>query len=108
MDLRCEVPLPFTTAALGGEIRVPTLTSAVSLKIPPGTQSGASFRLRGHGMPGLQSSARGDLFTRVEVEVPTRLNSEQREALTQFAALCGEENTPIHKSFYDRLKDFFT
>lgn len=107
MDLRCEVPLPFTTAALGGEIRVPTLQGAVNLKIPAGTQSGAVFRVRGHGMPGLHSSARGDILTHVQVEVPTRLNHEQRDALLKFSELCGEDNSPIHKSFYERLKDLF-
>jgi molecular chaperone DnaJ len=107
-DLHCEVPIPFTTATLGGEIRVPTLTGGANLKIPPGTQSGSLFRLKGQGMPALQSTARGDLLTRVQVEVPTKLNSEQREALEKFAALCGEENTPIHRSFYDRLKNFFS
>jgi molecular chaperone DnaJ len=108
MDLRSEVPLPFTTAALGGEVRVPTLEGTVALKIPPGTQGGAIFRIRGKGMPALQSSARGDILTRVQVEVPTRLNHEQREALQNFAELCGDDNSPIHKSFYDRLKDLFS
>jgi len=108
MDLRCEVPLPFTIAALGGEIRVPTLQGAVNLKIPAGTQSGAVFRVRGQGMPALQSSARGDILTHVQVEVPTRLNHEQREALQKFSELCGEDNSPIHKGFYERLKDLFS
>jgi molecular chaperone DnaJ len=107
MDLRCEVPLPFTTAALGGEIRVPTLEGAVNLKIPAGTQSGAVFRVRGQGMPGLHSSARGDILTHVQVEVPSRLNHEQREALEKFSELCGDDNSPIHKGFYERLKDLF-
>jgi len=108
MDLRSEVPLPFTTAALGGEIRVPTLEGAVNLKIPAGTQSGAVFRVRGHGMPGLRSASRGDILTHVQVEVPTRLNHEQREALVRFSELCGEDNSPIHKGFYERLKDLFS
>ena len=108
MDLRCEIPLPFTTAALGGEIRVPTLGGAVNLKIPAGTQSGAVFRVRGHGMPALHSAARGDILTHVQVEVPTRLNHEQREALARFSELCGEDNSPIHKGFYERLKDLFS
>lgn len=108
MDLHCEVPLPFTTAALGGEIRVPTLDGAVSLKIPAGTQGGTVFRIRSQGMPALQSAARGDLLTRVQVEVPTRLDHEQRAALEQFSELCGADNSPIHKSFYERLKDLFT
>jgi molecular chaperone DnaJ len=107
MDLACEVPIPFTTAALGGEIRVPTLDGAVSLKIPAGTQSGSTFRIRGLGMPALQGLAKGDILTYVQVEVPTRLDSGQREALERFAELCGEENNPIHTSFYDRIKSFF-
>jgi molecular chaperone DnaJ len=107
MDLNCEVPIPFTTAALGGEIRVPTLDGAVSLKIPAGTQGGSTFRIRGLGMPALQGTAKGDILTYVQVEVPTRLDSEQREVLQKFAELCGEENNPIYKSFYDRVKSFF-
>jgi molecular chaperone DnaJ len=107
MDLACEVPIPFTTAALGGEIRVPTLDGAVNLKIPAGTQSGSTFRIRGLGMPALQGLAKGDILTYVQVEVPTRLDSGQRDALERFAELCGEENNPIHKSFYDRIKSFF-
>ena len=108
MDLNCEVPIPFTTAALGGEIRVPTLDGAVSLKIPPGTQSGSTFRIRGLGMPALQGPGKGDILTYVQVEVPTRLNHEQREVLQKFAELCGDENNPINKSFYDRVKSFFS
>lgn len=108
MDLNCEVPIPFTTAALGGEIRVPTLNGAVSLKIPAGTQSGSTFRIRSLGMPALQGLAKGDILTYVQVEVPTRLDPEQREVLHKFAELCGEENNPIHKSFYDRVKSFFS
>ncbi|MBU6181267.1 MAG: molecular chaperone DnaJ [Verrucomicrobia bacterium] len=108
IDLACEVPIPFSTAALGGEIKVPTLDGSVSLKIPPGTQSGAVFRIRGFGLPALQGIGKGDILTQVQVEVPTRLNSEQRAALQAFAELCGEENNPINKSFYDRVKSFFT
>ncbi|HRJ74139.1 MAG TPA: DnaJ C-terminal domain-containing protein, partial [Terrimicrobiaceae bacterium] len=98
----------FSVAALGGEVRVPTLTGAVNLKIPPGTQGESVFRIRSQGMPGLQSSSRGDILARVQVEVPTRLNHEQRKALEHFAQLCGEENTPLHKSFTDRLRDLFS
>jgi len=108
MDLHCDVPIPFTTAALGGEIRVPTLKGAVNLKIPAGTQSNAVFRIRHQGMPSLQGGGHGDLFTRVQVEVPTKLNSEQRAKLEEFAELCGDDNTPLHRSFYEKLKDFFT
>ena len=77
------------------------------LKIPAGTQSGAAFKLRGKGMPSLHSNGRGDLVVRVAVEVPTRLNAEQRKKLEEFAALMGEENTPLHKSFFEKAKEFF-
>jgi molecular chaperone DnaJ len=108
MDLHCAMPIPFSTAALGGEVRVPTLAGAVNLKIPPGTQGESAFRIRGQGMPALQSHSRGDIIARVQVEVPTRLNADQRKALETFAELCGEENTPLHKSFSERLKDLFS
>lgn len=107
-DLHCEVPLSFTTAALGGEINVPTLNGLTPVKIAAGTQSGASVRVRGQGMPVLQSSSRGDLWITVNVEVPSQLNPEQRKKLEEFAELCGEHNTPLHKSFTERLKAFFT
>jgi molecular chaperone DnaJ len=108
MDLHCDMPIPFSIAALGGEVRVPTLTGAVNLKIPFGTQSDSVFRVRSHGLPALHGSSRGDILVRVQVEVPTRLNSEQRKALEHFAQLCGEDNTPLHKSFTERLRDLFT
>lgn len=108
MDLHCEIPLPFSVAALGGEIHAPTLNGSANLKIPAGTQGGSTFRIRGKGMPALQSASRGDILATVQVEVPSRLNAEQRKALEHFAELCGEENTPLHKSFTDRLKDLFT
>ena len=108
MDLHCEMPIPFSIAALGGEVRVPTLTGAVNLKIPSGTQSGSVFRVRGQGMPALQAPAAAISLARVQVEVPTRLNAEQRKALEHFAQLCGEENTPLQKSFTERLRDLFS
>ncbi len=107
-DLHCDVPVPFTTAALGGEIHVPTLKGAINLKIPAGTQGGSTFRVRNQGMPHLQGGGHGDLFTRVQVEVPTKLNAEQRAKLEEFAELCGDDNTPLHRTFYDKLKDFFS
>jgi len=105
--LFCEVPVSFTTAALGGEVNVPTLEGQAQLKIPAGTQGAAAFKLRGKGMPVLNSTSRGDLIVRVLVEVPTKLNAEQRHKLEEFAALMGEDNTPIHKSFFEKAKEFF-
>lgn len=105
--LFCEVPVSFTVAALGGELEVPTLDGKAHVKIPAGTQSNTHFKLRGKGMPALNSSARGDLMVRVIVEVPTHLNGEQRRKLEEFAGLMGEENTPMHKSFFEKAKEFF-
>jgi molecular chaperone DnaJ len=106
-DLYCEVPLSFATAALGGEITVPTLQGKAALKIPAGTQSNTQFRLRGHGIVNIDSKAKGDLRVRVLVEVPTRLNSEQRRKLEEFAESCGEDNSPMHKKFFEQAKAFF-
>lgn len=106
-DLYCEVPIPFSIAALGSEIDVPTLEGKAHLKVPAGTQSGQMFKLRGKGIVNVNGRAHGDLFARLIVEVPSRLNSEQRQKLEEFAALCGEENTPMHKSFFERAKEFF-
>jgi molecular chaperone DnaJ len=107
-DLHTDVPVPFTTAALGGEIRVPTLNGAVNLKIPAGTQGGATFKIKGQGMPVLHSSSKGDLYTEVKVEVPQKLNAEQRKKLEEFANLCGDHNTPLHKGFTEKLKSLFS
>jgi molecular chaperone DnaJ len=106
-NLYCEVPISFTLAALGGEIPVPTLEGKANLKVPAGTQSGQVFKLRGKGVANVNARDRGDLFARLLVEVPTRLDNNQRQKLEEFAALCGEENTPLHKSFFERAKDFF-
>src|SRR5437773_5229946 len=106
-NLYCEVPISFTLASLGGEIAVPTLEGKANLKVPAGTQSGQVFKLRGKGVVNVNARDRGDLLARLLVEVPTRLNGEQRKKLEEFAALCGDENTPLRKSFFDRAKDFF-
>ncbi|HEY5037225.1 MAG TPA: molecular chaperone DnaJ [Chthoniobacterales bacterium] len=106
-NLHCEVPIPFSTAALGGEIPVPTLEGKANIKVPAGTQSGQSFKLRGKGIVHVNGRDRGDLYARLLVEVPADLNAEQRQKLEEFAALCGEENAPLHKSFFDRAKEFF-
>ena len=105
--LFCEIPVSFTTASLGGEVEVPTLEGKAHLKIPAGTQGATVFKLRGKGIPALNSSTRGDLMVRVLVEVPTKLNSEQRRKLEEFAELMGEDNAPLRKSFFDKAKGFF-
>ena len=106
-DLYCEVPISFSVAALGGEIDVPTLEGKAHLKVPVGTQSGQTFKLRGKGITNINGRGHGDLFARLIVEVPSRLNPEQRRKLEEFAALCGDENTPMRRSFFDRAKEFF-
>ncbi len=107
-DLFCELPVPFATAALGGEIDVPTLDGKASLKIPAGTQSGTIFKLRGKGMPRLRAGTSGQLLVRIAVEVPTKLTADQRHKLEEFARSCGEHNTPITKGFFERAKEFFS
>src|SRR6266446_4445331 len=106
-SLFCEVPIPFALATLGGEVPVPTLEGKANLKVPAGTQSGQMFKLRGKGVVHVNGREHGDLLVRVMVEVPTRLNAEQRAKLQEFAELCGEENTPLRKSFFERAKEFF-
>jgi len=106
-DLLCEVPISFVKAALGGEIIVPTLEGKASLKIPAGTPSGKTFRLRGKGVPDLRGGARGDLNIHVHIEVPKKLNAEQRKKLEDFAAVCDEETNPDSKSFFDKARSFF-
>jgi molecular chaperone DnaJ len=106
-DLYCEVPIPFWVATLGGEIDVPTLEGRAHLKVPAGTQSGQMFKLRGKGIVNVNGRSHGDLFARLIVEVPSRLDAEQRRKLEEFAAICGDENTPMRKSFFERAKEFF-
>lgn len=106
-NLYCELPIPFSVAALGGEVEVPTLEGKGHLKVPAGTQSGKIFKLRGKGIVHMNGRDRGDLLARLIVEVPSRLNAEQRAKLEEFAALCGDENTPLRKSFFERAKEFF-
>lgn len=106
-NLYCEVPIAFSIAALGGEIDVPTLEGKAHVKVPAGTQGGQIFKLRGKGIVHVNGRERGDLLARVIVEVPTRLNAEQRHKLEEFANLCGDDNAPLRKSFFDRAKEFF-
>ena len=106
-NLYCEVPIAFALATLGGEAPVPTLEGKAILKVPTGTQSGQIFKLRAKGIVHVNSRERGDLLVRVMVEVPTRLNAEQRAKLQEFAELCGDDNTPLRKSFFERAKEFF-
>ncbi len=106
-DIICEVPISFTKAALGAEVVVPTLDGRVKLKVPPGTQTGKVFRLKGKGIQSLRGYGKGDEFVRIVVETPTHLNREQKRLLQQFAKISGENVNPITKSFMDRIKEVF-
>ena len=105
-DLYLEMPIPFTTAALGGEITVPTLRESVRYTVPAGTQSGATFRLREQGVPRLHNQGRGDLLVKVYIDVPKKLTEEQRHLLTQFAAtLGGGRPRGGKKSIFSKLRE---
>jgi len=106
-DLLCEVPINFVQAALGAEIEVPTLAAKAQIKIPPGTQNGALFRLKGKGMKNVQGYGYGDLHVRVLVEVPTHLNSAQKAKLQEFAELCDENVNPISQGFFAKARNLF-
>jgi len=106
-DLFCEIPIKFTLAALGGTIEVPTLSGKASLKIPTGTQSGTTFRLKERGLPGLRSGQFGDQLVRVQVEVPTHLTADQRKKLEDFALASGDADEPVGRSFFEKAKKFF-
>src|SRR6478609_4158767 len=106
-DLFMEVPIKFTLATLGGTVQVPTMEGKASLKIPTGTQSGTTFRLKGRGMPQLRGGSPGDQLIRVHVEVPVTLNAEQKKKLEEFGQSCGDADEPVSKSFFDKAKKFF-
>ncbi|RMF14261.1 MAG: molecular chaperone DnaJ [Alphaproteobacteria bacterium] len=106
--LFCRVPLPMTTAILGGELEIPTIDGARTvLKIPEGTQSGRRFRLKGKGMPELRSERRGDMIVEARVETPVRLNRKQKELVQRLAEELGEKQSPESRNFFDRVKAFW-
>lgn len=110
-NLYCEVPINFPMAALGGEISVPTLNGKVKLKIPVETQTGKIFRLRSKGVKSIRNSSQGDLFCRIVVETPVKLNDKQKSFLKElkksFDSPSGSENSPRSKNFFDGVKKFF-
>ncbi len=109
-DLHCEMPTSFGTAALGGEIEVPTLDGYVKLKIPAETQSGKVMRLRGKGIKGVRSSGHGDILCHLVVETPLNLTDRQRELLTEFDAISQQDksrHSPKSESWMDKVKSFF-
>jgi len=109
-NLSCEVPVSFATATLGGEVELPTLDGHVSLKIPAGTQSGKTFRLRGKGVTTVRDPRKGDLFAQVSVETPVNLTSEQKDLLERFETSLkagGERHSPRAGGWLDTVKRFF-
>ena len=115
-NLFCEVPVNFTTVALGGEVQVPTLDGSETVKVPEGTQTGTTLRLRGKGMPEVNGRGRGDLFATVQIRTPKKLTKEQKHLLEQLAkALPKEKFEPRprgeqeqdERNLFDRVKDMF-
>jgi molecular chaperone DnaJ len=100
-----QISINMAQAALGAEVKVPTLDGEATLTIPPGTQPGQVFRLPGKGIPHLRRNGRGDQIVVVDVEIPTRLNAHQRALLEQLADSLGTEVKPQERSFLDKLKD---
>jgi molecular chaperone DnaJ len=107
-DLFCRVPIAMTTAALGGQIEVPTIDGGrTRVKIPEGTESGKQFRLKSKGMPVLRSKQQGDLYIQVEVETPKNLSRKQRDLLKSFEEASNPSTSPASTGFFARVKDFF-
>jgi molecular chaperone DnaJ len=110
-DLHCAVPISFTTAALGGEIEVPTLGGQAAIDIPEGTQNGKQFRLRGKGIKGVRSSYPGDLYCHIAVETPVKLTEHQRKLMKELDDSLkkgGQKHMPTESSWADKLKNLFS
>jgi molecular chaperone DnaJ len=107
-DIFCRVPISMTTAALGGQIDVPTIDNGKTrVKVPEGTESGKQFRLKGKGMPVLRSKVTGDMYIQVEVETPKSLNARQRQLLEEFERESNRETSPHSSGFFAKMKEFF-
>ena len=108
-DLYCTIPVSIAQAALGAELSVPGLNGEEKLKIPEGTQGGAVFRIKGHGLPDPRGGGRGDLYYHVRVVTPSKLNRDQRRLMEQLGATLKVDNKPAERgsSFFDKVKDIF-
>ena len=102
-----DFPISFATAALGGEVQVPTLSGPVKYRIPEGTQPGTEFRIKGAGIQQLRGSGKGDLILRIKVEIPKRLTNKQKDILRQFEETTSDREYDKMKSFMDRVKELF-
>ena len=108
-DLHCRVPIPMTTAALGGHVEVPNIDGTrVKLNIPAGAQTAQQFRMRGKGMSVLRSPSRGDMYVELSVETPVNLTKQQQDLLKQFdAAGKGKSHSPQSENFFSKVRDFW-
>ncbi len=107
-NIYCRVPIPVTTAALGGQVEVPTIDGKrARLQIPEGTQSGHRFRMRGKGMTELHGHARGDMFCEITVETPVNLSKRQRELLREFEDAGNGSTNPESEGFFARVKELW-
>ena len=106
-DLRCVIPISYGQAALGAELKVPTMDGEHTLKVPDGTQSGTVFRIKNKGVPVLNGHGKGDLFVEVRVQTPTKLNKRQRELLAELGAMSPVENRPQRRTLLGKVKDMF-
>lgn len=115
LDLLCKVPVPMTTAALGGEIEAPCLLGGencdgqckIRVKVPEGAQFGDTVHLRGRGMPSLRSRERGDMVVELIIETPTRLTAQQKTMLRELAGVCGDRHSPASASFFQKARRFW-
>ena len=107
-DLHCVMPISFPQAALGTELEIQTLEGPATIKVPEGTQSGKEFKLRGKGVPHLNSHGKGDLVVEIRVQTPGKLNKQQKELLRQLSETMIVENTPTSRGLFDKVKEMFS
>jgi molecular chaperone DnaJ len=107
-DLHCVMPISFPQAALGTELEIQTLEGAATIKVPEGTQSGKEFKLKGKGVPHLNSHGKGDLIVEIRVQTPSKLSKAQKELLRQLSETMVVENTPTSRGLFDKVKEMFS
>jgi molecular chaperone DnaJ len=107
-DLHCVIPISFPQAALGTELQLETLDGVEAIKVPEGTQSGREFKLRGKGVPHLNSHGKGDLIVEVRVQTPGKLSKQQKDLLRQLAETIAVENTPASRGLFSKVKEMFS
>jgi molecular chaperone DnaJ len=107
-DLVCQVPISFPQAALGAMVEVPTLDGREQIEVPRGSQSGDVLRIKGRGMPDLGGRARGDELVEIVIDTPRHLTPRQEELLREFAEIEHLQVSPRRKSFFEKLRDYFT